>query len=142
VSVDRKYLYHSRRKSNYVGPSQQWTITSGENATSNTRYVTWNSAGGQTVNVNYTDGTDVQLQLQQFIMSPFHLLPTAPISGTQTICPGVECNLTVIFGLALHRGALSTSNGTTPTTVIQYQYNSIYTDGFTCQLQQPIPSPM
>jgi len=78
------------------GPSQQVEqLPPAEMLQGNTVTVT-GIRRGQTVNVNYTDGNGCTAALQQFIMSPF-IYSDCNYQGTQTICPGVSANLTVIL---------------------------------------------
>ena len=73
--------------------STDGTITAGGNATSNTVTVTWNTAGPQTVSVNYTNTntcTAINPTVYNVTVNP---LPVPTISGPSTVCANSTGNV-------------------------------------------------
>ncbi|QSE96723.1 PKD-like domain-containing protein [Fulvivirga lutea] len=99
-------------QTNYIwNVSAGATVTAGGTTSDNTITVDWGSAGAESVSVNYTDANGCTAASATTFSVTVETLPTASISGSTSVCPGVSTDLT--FSLT----------GTGP------NYDVIYTDG-------------
>jgi len=116
-------------KTNYTWTvSSGGTITAGGNSTSNTVTVTWNTAGAQTVSVNYQSGAALCTSPTPTVLNvTVNSRPTPPLSGNTTVCAGSTGNIytttagktnyvwSVSAGGTITAGGTSTSNTATVT---------------------------
>ncbi len=65
------------------------TITSGGTTTDHTVTITWNSAGAQTVSVNYNDANNCTAPAPVSYPVTVHSLPVPTIAGPTAICAGI-----------------------------------------------------
>ena len=116
---------------NYVwSVSAGGTITAGGTAASNTVTVTWNTAGAQTVSVNYTNAagcTSVAPFVFNVTVNP---LPVVTIAGPTPVCAGVTGNVyTTQAGMtnyiwAVSAGGTVTSGGTAASNTVTVTWNT------------------
>ncbi len=121
-------------------------ITSGGTSASNSVTVSWNSAGSQSVSVNYTNGngcTAASAAVRNVTVNP---LPVPTITGPATACQGSAGNVyTTEIGMAnyiwtVSPGGTITAGGTTSNNVVIVTWNTtgpqrvsvIYTNGNGC----------
>ncbi|MCX6245856.1 MAG: hypothetical protein NTU98_14265 [Bacteroidetes bacterium] len=114
--------------SNYLWTvSASGTITAGGTSTDNTVTVTWNTAGAQTVSINYQDLNSCTAATPVSFPVTVHPLPNPTITGSSAICAGTSgvvystqpgmTNYTWIVsgGGTITAGGTSTSNTVTVT---------------------------
>jgi uncharacterized protein (TIGR02145 family) len=73
-------------------------ITAGGTSGDNFATLTWNTAGSQTVSVNYTDGNGCTALAPTLYMITVNPLPTATIAGTTTVCKNAASPLITFTG--------------------------------------------
>ncbi|NVO18465.1 MAG: T9SS type A sorting domain-containing protein [Bacteroidetes bacterium] len=114
--------------SNYVWTvSAGGSITSGGTNSSNTVTVTWNTAGAQTVSVNYTNPNNCTAVSPTVYNVTVNALPAPTLTGPATICAGTASNVyttqagntnyvwSVSAGGSVTAGGTATSNTVTVT---------------------------
>ena len=106
------------------------TITAGGTAGDNFATVTWNTAGAQTVSVNYTDGNGCTALAPTGYPVTVHVLPTPAIAGPASLCNG---STGVIYSTLsgqsnylwnLSGGGIITAGGTTTDNTVTITWNT------------------
>ncbi|MCX6249114.1 MAG: T9SS type A sorting domain-containing protein [Bacteroidetes bacterium] len=106
------------------------TITAGGTSTSNTVTVTWNTAGAQSVSVNYTNGNGCTATLPTVYNVTVNLLPVPTIAGPTPVCATSTGNVyTTQAGMtnyiwAISAGGSITAGGTTTSNTITITWNT------------------
>ena len=116
--------------SNYLWSiSAGGNITSGGGFTDNTITVTWNTAGAQTVNINYTNTLCTAASATVYPVT-VHALPVTTISGSNSICALSTGNVySTTAGLSNYAWSISaggtvTAGGTATSNSITISWNS------------------
>jgi hypothetical protein len=123
------------------------TVTAGGTATSNTITVTWNTAGPQTVSVNYTDANGCSAASPTVYNVTVNALPVPTIAGPASICvnsAGVYSTEALMSGYVWNvvGGNITAGAGTNTITVL---WNTVgagnvsvsYTNGNNCTAATP-----
>jgi len=71
---------------NYLWTIVGGTITAGGNATNNSATVTWNSSGGKSISVNYTNSNGCVATNPTIFPVTVNPLPVVPLSGPSPVC--------------------------------------------------------
>jgi uncharacterized protein (TIGR02145 family) len=119
-------------KTNYVWTiSSGGTITSGGTPTSNTATVTWNTAGAQTISVNYTDPVTLCAAASPTILNvTVNARPVPVLTGSNTVCSG---STTVVYSTtpgkinyswAISSGGNITAGGTSTSNTATVTWNT------------------
>jgi hypothetical protein len=109
------------------------TITSGSGTGNSTVTVTWNTAGAQTVSVNYTNSNNCTAASPTSYPITVNALPTPTITGTTTVCAGTTGNVyTTQAGMTNYQWSVSaggtiTAGGGTGNNTITVTWNNIGT---------------
>ena len=151
--------------SNYVWTvSGGGTVTGGGTATDNTITITWNTAGAQTVSINYTDANGCTATSATVYNVTVNSLPVPTITGSSTVCAASTGNVyTTEAGMSNYiwtysAGGTVTGGGTATDNTITITWNTAgaqtvsvnYTDANGCTAASatvynvtvnPIPSP-
>ena len=98
------------------------TITSGGTSNSNTVTVTWNSAGAQSVAVNYNNGSGCPANTATSYPVTVNSLPVPTISGTSTVCSNHDGTYSTQAGMTDYQwsvtgGTITAGAGTNAITV-------------------------
>jgi len=132
------------------------TITGGGTSTSNSVTVSWNTAGAQTVSVNYTNGNTCTASSPTVKNVTVNPLPVPTITGAASVCAGAtgltyttEAGMTgyswsVSSGGTITAGGTSTSNTATVTwnTAGAQSVRVNYTNAFGCTAASPTVYPV
>ncbi|MCH8231990.1 MAG: gliding motility-associated C-terminal domain-containing protein [Bacteroidetes bacterium] len=140
-------------QTNYVWlVSAGGTVTSGGSATDNTVTVTWNTAGAQTVSVNYEDGNGCTAVAATVYNVTVNSLPVPTLGGPNSVCEGTTGNVYATeagqtnYVWAVSAGGVVTSGGgaadntvtVTWTTAGAQTVSVNYEDGNSCTAITPI----
>jgi hypothetical protein len=131
---------------NYIWTvSSGGTITGGGTATDNTVIVTWNTAGSQSVSVNYTNGNGCTAATAKTAAITVNPLPVPTITGNTAACVNSTGNIyTTQAGMTGYlwsiTGGTITSGGTTGSNTATVTWNTVgtgtisinYTNGNGC----------
>ena len=116
---------------NYIwAVSAGGTITAGGTTNSSTVTVTWNTAGAQTVSVDYTNGSGCTASSPTVYNVTVNALPTPTIAGPTPVCAGATGNLyTTQAGMtnyiwAVSAGGTITAGGTTNSNTVTVTWNT------------------
>jgi hypothetical protein len=106
------------------------TITAGGTATDNTVTVTWNTAGPQTVTVNYTNGAGYTAATPASKVITVNSLPVPTITGSSLVCIGTagsvystETGMTG-YSWVVSAGGTITSGGTASDNTVTITWNT------------------
>ncbi|MEI6456462.1 MAG: T9SS type A sorting domain-containing protein [bacterium] len=126
------------------------TVTGGGTSGSNTVTVTWNTAGAQTVSVNYTDGSGCSALTPTVKNITVNALPTPTISGPNPVCLNSTGNVyttqagmtnytwSITGGTITSGGTSSTNTATVTWTTLGAQSISVgYTNANGCTSASP-----
>ncbi|MCH7512567.1 MAG: gliding motility-associated C-terminal domain-containing protein, partial [Bacteroidetes bacterium] len=140
-------------QTNYVWlVSAGGTVTSGGGASDNTVTVTWNTAGAQTVSVNYEDGNGCTAVAATVYNVTVNSLPVPTLGGPNSVCEGTIGNVYATeagqtnYVWAVSAGGVVTSGGgaadntvtVTWTTAGAQTVSVNYEDGNSCTAITPI----
>ncbi|MCX6248189.1 MAG: hypothetical protein NTW10_10670, partial [Bacteroidetes bacterium] len=132
------------------------TITAGGTATSNTATITWNTAGAQTVSVNYTNGTSCTAASPTVYNVTVNALPVPTITGPAAACVNSTGNVyTTQAGMTSYTWAVSaggtiTAGGTATSNTATITWNTAgaqsvsvnYNNGSSCTAASPTIYPV
>ena len=137
---------------NYIwAVSAGGTITAGGTTNSNTVTVTWNTAGAQTVSVNYTNSNGCTAAAPTVFNVTVNALPTPTIAGPTPVCAGATGNVYTTqagntnYIWAVSAGGTITAGGTTNSSSVTVTWNTAgaqtvsvnYTNGSGCTAAAP-----
>jgi hypothetical protein len=137
---------------NYIwAVSAGGTITAGGSSGNNTVTVTWNTAGAQTVSVNYTNGNGCTAAAPTVYNVTVNALPTPTIAGPASVCVGSTGNVyTTQAGMtnyiwAVSAGGTITAGGGTGNSTVTITWTTVgaqtvsinYTNGNGCTAAAP-----
>ena len=106
------------------------TITAGGTSASNTVTVNWNTAGTQTVSVNYTNGNGCAAATATIYNVTVNPLPVPLLSGPASVCTGAAGNIYSTqagmnsYSWTLSGGGILTSGGTTNSNTATVSWNA------------------
>jgi hypothetical protein len=142
---------------NYVwAVSAGGTVTAGGTLASNTVTVTWNTAGAQTVSVNYTNANGCTAAGPYIYPITVNPLPVPTITGNNNLCVGTSGVVyTTQAGMtnyvwAVSAGGTITGGGTTSSNTVTVTWNTAgaqtvsvnYTNGNGCSAVSPVVYPV
>src|ERR1035438_5817299 len=113
---------------NYVwNVSSGGTITAGGISTKNTVTVTWNTAGQQTVSVNYTGTNGCSAANATVYHVVVNSLPAPTITGSSSLCAGISGTYTTQSGMTSYSwsiapGGTIVSGGTSTSSTITIKW--------------------
>ena len=127
------------------------TITAGGTTNSTSVTVTWNTAGAQTVSVNYTNGNGCTAAAPTIYNVTVNALPTPTIAGPTPVCAGTTGNLYTTqagntnYIWSVSAGGTITAGGTTNSSSVTVTWNTTgaqtvsvnYTNGTGCTAAAP-----
>ena len=114
----------------YWSVSSGGTITAGGTTTSNTVTVTWNTAGSQTVSVNYTNSFGCTANSPVSYSVTVYALPRPTLTGPVSVCAGTAGNVyTTQTGVSNYTwyvspGGTITSGGTSAKNTVTVTWNT------------------
>jgi len=125
-------IYHTETgMTNYIwNVSSGGTITSGGTPVDNTVTVTWNSAGPQTVSVNYTNAHGCIAASETVLPITVHTLPVPSVIGPSIVCAATSDNVyTTESGMTSYvwnvsSGGTITSGGTSSDNTVTVTWNT------------------
>ncbi|MBK7212176.1 MAG: T9SS type A sorting domain-containing protein [Bacteroidales bacterium] len=106
------------------------TITAGGTGTDNTVTVTWNTAGAQTVSVNYTNANNCTAAAATVYNVAVNALPTPTITGPAAVCAGITGSVyTTEAGMSgytwtVSAGGTITAGGTGTSSTVTVTWNT------------------
>ena len=132
--------------SNYIWTySAGGTVTGGGTATDNTITITWNTAGAQTVSVNYTDANGCTATSATVYNVTVNPLPVPTLNGSATICAWSTTVFITDAGMTnyiwtVSAGGTVTGGGTPTDNTVTVKWNTVglqtvsvnYTDANGC----------
>jgi Subtilase family/PKD-like domain/Secretion system C-terminal sorting domain len=128
------------------------TVTAGGTATSNTVTVTWNTAGAQTVSVNYINGNGCTATAPVVYNITLNTLPVPMITGPTLVCATSTGNVYTTeadmsgYIWAVSPGGTVTAGGTTTSNTVTVSWNTVgaqtvsvnYINGNGCTATAPV----
>jgi uncharacterized protein (TIGR02145 family) len=132
------------------------TITAGGTATNNSVTVTWNSAGAQTVSINYLDANSCNAVSPVVYNVTVNPLPVVSIAGTGIVCEGTTGAVYTTqagmnnYSWTVSAGGTITSGGTITDPAVTITWNTAgaqsvsvnYNDSFGCTATAPFVLPV
>ena len=116
---------------NYIwAVSAGGTITAGGTTNSNTVTVTWNTAGAQTVSVNYTNSNGCTAAAPTVFNVTVNALPVPTLAGPTPVCAGATGNVYTTqagntnYIWAVSAGGTITAGGTTNSNTVTVTWNT------------------
>ena len=117
---------------NYIwAVSAGGTITAGGTTNSNTVTITWNTAGAQTVSVNYTNSNGCTAAAPTVYNVTVNALPVPTLAGPTPVCAGATGNVYTTqagntnYIWAVSAGGTITAGGTTNSTSVTITWNTV-----------------
>jgi hypothetical protein len=128
------------------------TITAGETAASNTVTVTWNTAGAQTVSVNYTNASGCTAAAPVVFNVTVNPLPVPTITGPTPVCVNSTGNVYTTqagmtgYSWVVSAGGTITAGGTAASNTVTVTWNTAgaqtvsvnYTNASGCTAAAPV----
>lgn len=128
------------------------TITAGGTSSSNTVTVTWNTAGAQTVTVNYTNSSGCRAASPVSFPVMVYALPRPTLTGPVSVCAGTAGNVyTTQAGMSnyvwnVSPGGTITAGGTSTKNTVTVTWNTVgtqmvsvnYTNSSGCTAAAPV----
>jgi small neutral amino acid transporter SnatA (MarC family) len=116
---------------NYIwSVSSGGTITAGGTSTNNTVTVTWNTAGSQTVSVNYTNANSCTALAPTVYSITVNPLPTPSIAGPTSVCATSTGNVYITqsgmtnYSWSVSSGGTITAGGTATSNTVTVTWNT------------------